>query len=87
MATSFLSDRAPAMCLSGRAYELRKHRAVTPRLESDLHAIAAFLLSLPPIKHAVPERLDPGTQPTGSFLTFPAPSAWDAPREAAGEKK
>ncbi|HEY2954803.1 MAG TPA: cytochrome c, partial [Candidatus Eisenbacteria bacterium] len=50
--------------------------------DEDLHAIAAFLLSLPAVSHAVPDRVPPGKAPTGSFLTFPAPSAWDAPRAA-----
>ena len=50
--------------------------------DEDLHALAAFLLSLPPVSHAVPERVAPGKAPTGSFVTFPAPSAWDAPRAA-----
>src|SRR5262245_16069743 len=50
--------------------------------DADLHAIAAYLKSLPPVKHAVPDRVSPDKQPTGSFVTFPAPSAWDAPRTA-----
>ena len=48
--------------------------------DEDLHALAAYMLSLPPVSHAVPDRLPPGKAPTGSVLTFPAPSAWDAPR-------
>ena len=60
--------------------------------DADLHAIAAYLKSLPAVKHAVPDRVAPGTAATGSFLTFPAPSAWDAPRTPppgsdAGAKK
>ena len=50
--------------------------------DNELHAIAAFLLSLKPISHKVPDKLAPGTPPTGSFVVFPAPSAWDAPRTA-----
>lgn len=50
--------------------------------EADLLAIATYLLSLPPVSHQVPDRLASGKQPNGSFLTFPAPSAWDAPRAA-----
>jgi len=53
--------------------------------DEDLHAMATYLLSLPPISHAVPERVPPGKAPTGSFLTFPAPSAWDAPRVAGAD--
>jgi mono/diheme cytochrome c family protein len=50
--------------------------------DQDLMAIATYLESLPAVKHAVPDRVPPGERPTGSFLTFPAPSAWDAPRGA-----
>ncbi len=60
--------------------------------DADLHAIVAYLKSLPAVKHAVPDRVVPTAQPTGSFVTFPAPSAWDAPRTPppgadAGAKK
>jgi mono/diheme cytochrome c family protein len=44
----------------------------------DALAIAAYIKTLPPVKHKVPEPVPPGQQPTGSLLTFPAPSAWDA---------
>src|SRR4051812_7851837 len=50
--------------------------------DDELGAIAAYLLSLRPITHQVPERLPPGQKPTGSFLTLPQPSAWDTPTEA-----
>ena len=50
--------------------------------ESDLQALAAYLKSLPPVKHQVPDKQPPGAAPTGSFITMPAPSAWDAPRHA-----
>jgi mono/diheme cytochrome c family protein len=50
--------------------------------DDELGAIAAYLLSLRPITHQVPDRLPPGQAPTGSFLTLPAPSAWDTPTEA-----
>lgn len=53
--------------------------------DEDLTAIADYLLSLPPIVHAVPDRLPAGKAPSGSFLTFPAPAAWDAPRTAPAE--
>ena len=52
--------------------------------ESDLQALAAYLKSLPAVKHQVPNRLPPGATPTGSFIAMPAPSAWDAPRHAPG---
>jgi mono/diheme cytochrome c family protein len=53
--------------------------------DAELHAMAAFLLSLRPISHKVPDRLPSGQTPTGSFVTFPAPSAWDAPRTPPAE--
>ncbi len=61
---------------------------LSPYSDEDLTALAEYLLSLPAVSHAVPDRLPPGKAPTGSFLTLPAPSAWDAPRTppAEGEK-
>jgi mono/diheme cytochrome c family protein len=53
--------------------------------EADLHAIATYLLSLKPVPHDVPDALPPGKQPSGSFLAFPAPPAWDAPRTTAAD--
>jgi mono/diheme cytochrome c family protein len=55
--------------------------------DEDAHAVAAYLLSIPPVSHRVPDRLPPGTiAPTA--LTFPPPPAWDAqnlpPPAAAG---
>lgn len=50
----------------------------------DAMAIAAYLKSLPAVKHAVPAPVAPGGTPTGPVLTFPPPSAWDAPRTPAG---
>lgn len=48
--------------------------------DEDARAVVALLRSLPPIVHKVPDALPPGQKPKGSFLTWPAPSAWDAPR-------
>lgn len=50
--------------------------------EGDALAIAAYLGTLKPVKHAVPKPVEPGTQPAGPVLQFPPPSAWDAPRGA-----
>jgi mono/diheme cytochrome c family protein len=52
--------------------------------DEELTAIAEYLLSLPAVVHVVPDRIPPGVTPTGSFLTFPAPSAWDAPKVPPG---
>jgi mono/diheme cytochrome c family protein len=50
--------------------------------DNELHAIAAFILSVKAVSHKVPDKLAPGTPPTGSFVVFPAPSSWDAPKSA-----
>ena len=49
--------------------------------DEDLHALAAYFLSLPPVKHAVPDAVPPGKKPAGPVFTLPPPPAWDAPRE------
>ncbi|HEX7125683.1 MAG TPA: c-type cytochrome [Thermodesulfobacteriota bacterium] len=48
--------------------------------DADLGAVAAYLKSLPPVKHAVPASVAPGGQPAGAVIPFPPPPAWDAPR-------
>ena len=48
--------------------------------DEDAFAIAAYLKSLPPVKHKVPGRLPPGAKAAGSIIHWPSPSAWDAPR-------
>ena len=55
--------------------------------DEDMFAIAAYLQSIPRIPHQVPDKLPPAQQPTGSFLTFPAPSAWDLRPAAADSAK
>ncbi len=47
--------------------------------EADLHALVAYLRSLKPVKHAVPDALPPDGQYAGPVLTLPPPGAWDAP--------
>jgi len=46
--------------------------------DDDVHALAAFLKSLPPIQHMAPDRIPPGTKFDGPRLVFPPPPAWDA---------
>jgi len=46
--------------------------------DEDLHNIAAYLKSLPPIHHVNPQRVPPGGQGTLPALVFPPPPAWDA---------
>ncbi len=55
--------------------------------EDDALAIAAYLKTLKPVKHAVPKPLPPGEAPKGPVLAFPPPSAWDAPRTGAPADK
>jgi mono/diheme cytochrome c family protein len=51
--------------------------------DDDAHAIAAYLKTLPPVNHKVPDVVPPGGKATGPVIVIPPPSAWDAPREAA----
>jgi mono/diheme cytochrome c family protein len=51
--------------------------------DEDLHAVAAYIKSVPAVKHEVPKVVPPGKKVAGSFLVFPAPSAWDAPKGSA----
>ena len=46
--------------------------------DEDVYALAAYLKTLPPIQHKVPDVIPPGTPATGPRLTFPPPPAWDA---------
>ncbi|HEY6196089.1 MAG TPA: cytochrome c [Candidatus Eisenbacteria bacterium] len=59
--------------------------------QADAEAVAAYLMSLKPIRHQVPAALPPGVAPTGPVLDFPPPSAWDAPKPPpaapGGEKR
>ena len=51
--------------------------------DEDLRALVLYLQSVPPVKHAAPDRLPPGKQPAGSYFTVPAPPEWDAPKTTA----
>jgi mono/diheme cytochrome c family protein len=55
----------------------------------DMASVIAYLRSIPPVVHKVPDIVPPGGKATGSIITLPPPSAWDAPRAAAagGETK
>lgn len=48
--------------------------------DEEAYALAAYLKSLPPVRHAKPKNLPPGTQATGPVITIPGPGAWDAPK-------
>ena len=51
--------------------------------DADANALAAYLMSLPPVSHKVPDALPPGAEYAGATIVFPAPGKWDAPAEAA----
>lgn len=46
--------------------------------DEDAYALAAYLKSLPPVVHKVPDVVPPGQPFTGAALVFPPPPAWDA---------
>jgi len=52
--------------------------------QDDAMAIAAYLKSLPPIKHKNLDRIPPGEKETGALVRFPPPPAWDAPSMPEG---
>lgn len=56
--------------------------------DDDAYALAAYIKSIPPIKHKAPDRIPPGVKATGPRLIFPPPPGWDVqhfppPGEAA----
>jgi mono/diheme cytochrome c family protein len=48
--------------------------------DEDARAIAAYLKSIPPVKHKVPDFVQPGEKAKGAFIEFPPPPEWDKPR-------
>ncbi len=52
--------------------------------DEDAFAVAAYLKSLPAVKHRVPKALPPDVRPEGAFVPIPPPPAWDAPRGGVG---
>jgi hypothetical protein len=46
--------------------------------DEDAHAIAAYLKTLPAVKHVMPAVVPPGQKFKGAMLVFPPPPAWDA---------
>jgi mono/diheme cytochrome c family protein len=53
--------------------------------DDDAQAVAAYLKSIPAVKHVNVAIVPPGKKYTGSYLELPAPPAWDAPPQV-GEK-
>jgi mono/diheme cytochrome c family protein len=48
--------------------------------DKDAYAIAAYLKSLPPISHKVPDIVPPGKKASTPVIAIPAPGKWDAPK-------
>jgi mono/diheme cytochrome c family protein len=46
--------------------------------DEDANAIAAYLKTLPAVKHVMPAVVPPGQKFKGAMLVFPPPPAWDA---------
>jgi len=51
--------------------------------DDDLFAIAAYLKSLPAVRHRAPDALPPGVAYDGPTMRFPPPPAWDGAHLAA----
>jgi mono/diheme cytochrome c family protein len=50
--------------------------------DEDAQAIVAYLRSLPPVSHKVPDPVPPGEKYDGAVMVFPPPPAWDVPPPA-----
>lgn len=53
--------------------------------DEEAYAVAAYLKTLPPVTHKVPDRQAPGAPATGPRLTFPPPPAWDMAHAAPAD--
>ncbi len=51
--------------------------------DPDMKALIAYLRSVPPVKHKVPDAIAPGQAYSGAVLELPPPPAWDAPAPPA----
>ena len=47
--------------------------------DDDARALAAYLKSIPPVKHKVPDRLAPGAKAPKAFVLPMPPTHWDTP--------
>ena len=54
--------------------------------DEEAYAVAAYLKSIPPVKHKVPDRQPPGGKATGPRLTFPPPPDWDMQHAVATKR-
>ena len=46
----------------------------------DAASVAAFLKTIPPVKHTAPDIVPPNGKYTGAAFVLPPPPAWDAPK-------
>ena len=46
--------------------------------DEDAYAVVSYLKSIPPVSHKMPDVIPPSAKPTGAYLAFPPPPAWDA---------
>lgn len=51
--------------------------------KSDARAIAAYLRTIPPVHHVVPDRLPPGAKTKGALIPIPPAPEWEKPRQAS----
>jgi len=47
---------------------------------ADARAIAAYLKTIPAVKHEAPKVIPPDQPATGAYLDFPPPPEWDTPK-------
>ena len=52
--------------------------------DEDAYAVAAYLKSLPAVRHKVPDKRPPGAKADKVDWVLPTPSAWDAPKTPPG---
>jgi len=54
----------------------------TNMTDDDVYSIAAYLKTLPPVSHKVPDKKAPGSKQDPNDWKLPTPLAWDAPKTA-----
>ena len=48
--------------------------------DDDAYALAAYIKSLPAVRHPNVKQVPPGQKYDGAYMPFPPPPAWDAPK-------
>jgi len=54
--------------------------------DEDAQAVAAYLKTIPAVKHVNVNLVPPGKKHAGAYLDFPPPPAWDVPPKQAAAK-